>query len=185
MLNICICFVGQVAFFSFCTGRRHVCLDKTATYKYCVLSCAWRVLCTYLYLLIYISIEIYLSEIEGLRFGSQTSEQGHLIFCLRTWSTFIIKFTAIVGTIGRIFRKSSPWYFWALAIIGPIDKSFQRVRKGFQKFQPKVGELLVHTLKLSFAPIFADKTPLSLSSRFSFSFPSQKVDWRAEPTLWD
>ena len=147
------------------------------------MSCAWRVSCTYLYLLIYISIEIYLWEIEGFRFRSQTSEPGHLISCFGTWSTFIIKFSAIFGIIGGIFEKVLPDIFGPLAIIGPIDKSFQRVRKGFQKFQPKVGELLVHTLKLSFAPIFADKTPLSLSSRFSFSFPSQKVDWRAEPTL--
>ena len=185
MLNICICFVGQVAFFSFCTGRQHVCLDKSATYKYCVLSCAWRVSCTYLYLLRHVSIEIYLWEIEWFRFRSQTSELGHLIFLSQNLVDIYHQIYCLCRHHWTDFRKSSPWYFWALAIIGPIDKSFQRVRKGFQKFQPKVGELLVHTLKLSFAPIFADKTPLSLSSRFSFSFPSQKVDWRAEPTLWD
>ena len=139
MLNICICFVGQVAFFIL--YRTSTCLfrDKTATYKYCVLSCAWRVLCTYLYLLIYISIEIYLSEIEGLRFRSQTSEPGHLISCLGTWSTFINKFSAIVGIIGRIFEKVLPDIFGPWPSLDPSTRVSSELEKAFKSSNRRWG----------------------------------------------
>ena len=125
--------------FSFCTGRQHVCLDKTATYKYCVLSCAWRVSCTYLYLLIYISIEIYLWEIEGFRFRSQTSEPGHLISCFGTWSTFIIKFSAIVGIIGRIFEKVLPDIFGPRPSLDPSTRVSSELEKAFKSSNRRWG----------------------------------------------
>ena len=62
------------------------------------------------------------------------------------------------------------------AIIGPIGKSFQRVRKGFQKVPTEHGGTLGTHIKTVFRP--------NLLTKPFFLLSSQKVDWiAADPTL--
>lgn len=164
MLHICICFLGRQFFSNFATRTswsKNVHLDKT---QYCLLSSlpGVCVVCTYLYLYLHIYIKIgnrvIQIQVSNIRSGTSDFLSRKLvdvyqqIFCLRRnhWMEFLKK-----KVILNIFHVSNP-QIWERAIIGPIGQRVSsELEKAFKKFQLNMGELLVHTLKLSFAPIFS------------------------------